>query len=291
MTMVSEEGRLSRWSRLKQKGGASEIEDARIQAERKSAVDTSRGPEVARVGDDIMVAPDPTNMPGGDFRRNAIPVMAPLGGIEEGDDAFQAAPPEILALMEESAGHDGTQAVAPVDGDIESGGVELDEGLPIDEDIPIDEIGRELTDEEQEAVAGLPALETLNSQSDFTPFLADKVPEFIRRRALSVLWRSDPVLANIDGLNDYDEDFNIIDTLIDIAKDSSYRVGKGYATEEEGEEEGINEAHTAVEGDIEKDLEAENIAVVSPSSEQVDNQEEANFSGVDVDGEGVEEEI
>ncbi|MFQ5765526.1 MAG: DUF3306 domain-containing protein, partial [Rhodospirillales bacterium] len=49
----------------------------------------------------------------------------------------------------------------------------------------------------------------LDKDSDFTPFMAENVPEFLRRQALRVLWRSDPVLANLDGLNDYDEDFSL----------------------------------------------------------------------------------
>ncbi len=42
---------------------------------------------------------------------------------------------------------------------------------------------------------------------DFSRFLKEDVPEWLRRKALRKLWQSDPVLANLDGLNDYDEDF------------------------------------------------------------------------------------
>ena len=60
----------------------------------------------------------------------------------------------------------------------------------------------------------LPPVEELNAESDYTVFLTDKVPEAIRRAALRKLWTSDPVLANLDGLNNYDEDYNVIDTPI-----------------------------------------------------------------------------
>ena len=41
------------------------------------------------------------------------------------------------------------------------------------------------------------------------------MPEFIRRKALSKLWLSSPILANIDGLNDYDEDFTVAGSLVE----------------------------------------------------------------------------
>ena len=67
------------------------------------------------------------------------------------------------------------------------------------------------TDEEEEALLAklnLPDPESLKPGDDFSAFMADGVPQFLRKRALRVLWRSNPVLANLDGLNDYDDDFN-----------------------------------------------------------------------------------
>ena len=52
-------------------------------------------------------------------------------------------------------------------------------------------------------------VDKLTFEDDFTIFMSHKVPDIIRRRALSKLWLSDPLLANLDGLNDYDEDFAI----------------------------------------------------------------------------------
>jgi len=51
-------------------------------------------------------------------------------------------------------------------------------------------------------------IEELEYDSDFTPFMDAKVPKALKRMALRKLWRSNPILANIDGLNDYDEDFS-----------------------------------------------------------------------------------
>ena len=53
----------------------------------------------------------------------------------------------------------------------------------------------------------LPDIDTLDKESDFTVFMQAGVPEEMKNLALRALWRSDPVLANLDGLNDYDEDF------------------------------------------------------------------------------------
>ncbi|MBC8239944.1 MAG: DUF3306 domain-containing protein [Alphaproteobacteria bacterium] len=78
----------------------------------------------------------------------------------------------------------------------------------------------------------LPPIEDLDANSDYTQFLVDGVPEALTRAALRKLWLSDPVLANLDGLNDYDEDFNLIDKLI-AAIDTNYKVGRGMLSEAE----------------------------------------------------------
>jgi hypothetical protein len=52
------------------------------------------------------------------------------------------------------------------------------------------------------------------------------VPEFLRKRALRVLWRSNPVLANLDGLNDYDDDFRSPELTKKVLA-TAYKVGRG----------------------------------------------------------------
>ncbi|MEE9587788.1 MAG: DUF3306 domain-containing protein, partial [Hyphomicrobiaceae bacterium] len=69
-------------------------------------------------------------------------------------------------------------------------------------------------------------------ESDFTRFMKAGVPEAIRRRALRQLWLSDPVLANLDGLNDYDEDFTDAKLVVEFLQ-TSHKVGQGYLTDEE----------------------------------------------------------
>ncbi len=78
----------------------------------------------------------------------------------------------------------------------------------------------------------LPDIDSLDKTSDFTVFLKEGVPEAIRRKALRRLWRLDPVLANLDGLNDYDEDFRAVGMVTEHLK-TIYKVGKGYLDEDE----------------------------------------------------------
>ncbi len=59
------------------------------------------------------------------------------------------------------------------------------------------------------AAEDLPDIDSLDKDSDYTPFMQAGVPEQLKKLALRALWRSDPVLANLDGLNDYDEDFKM----------------------------------------------------------------------------------
>lgn len=85
----------------------------------------------------------------------------------------------------------------------------------------------------------LPDPDTLDKDSDFTAFLGDGVPEAIKRKALSVLWRSDPILANLDGLNDYDEDYSLGGGICE-AVSSAYRAGKGYLEDESPSENEVD---------------------------------------------------
>jgi hypothetical protein len=87
----------------------------------------------------------------------------------------------------------------------------------------------------------LPSIDTLDAQSDYTVFLAKNVPEALRRAALRKLWASDPVLANLDGLNDYDEDYHLVDTTITAAQ-TAYQAGRGYIEEAAKKLQRVDEA-------------------------------------------------
>lgn len=84
----------------------------------------------------------------------------------------------------------------------------------------------EKTDEEVLEALGLPDPESLVQGDDFKAFLSKAVPAHLRKRALRTLWRSNPVLACVDGLNDYDDDYLTGSFGQDPIK-TTYQVGKG----------------------------------------------------------------
>lgn len=113
---------------------------------------------------------------------------------------------------------------------------------------------------DSDVTADLPDIETLDKDSDYTSFLREGVPEGLKRMALRKLWLSDPVLANLDGLNDYDEDFGEIlktgaEYMRRLAAAGEKFTRPGAAGDEEDgiEEEGIEEAAQLVADNGEPD--------------------------------------
>jgi len=113
--------------------------------------------------------------------------------------------------------------------------------------------------EEQDAlIASLPDIETLTDQSDFSGFLKKGVPEELKKMALRKLWRSNPIFANLDGLNDYDEDFTkivplaagVADELMKLMKENTRQP----IEEEEEEEEVLEDAAKIEEVQPENDV-------------------------------------
>ncbi len=94
--------------------------------------------------------------------------------------------------------------------------------------------------------------DALDYNSDYTRFMGKDVPEMVRRRALRALWRSDPILANVDGLNDYDEDFTDAALVVENLA-SAYKPGKGYASEEDEAAEETQAAEAGAEAAPEPD--------------------------------------
>ncbi len=62
-----------------------------------------------------------------------------------------------------------------------------------------------------EAGYGLPAVETLGADSDYSGFMRPGVPEALRVQALRKLWRSHPVLGAVDELSDYGSDLEVVE--------------------------------------------------------------------------------
>ena len=84
----------------------------------------------------------------------------------------------------------------------------------------------EKTDAELLEELDLPDPDTLVMGDDFSVFMSKAVPDRIRRRALRTLWRSNPVLANVDMLVDYGEDFTDAAMAVENIQ-TAYQVGKG----------------------------------------------------------------
>ncbi|SRR5579875_412515 len=80
--------------------------------------------------------------------------------------------------------------------------------------------------------AELPPVESLTAGSDYTVFMQPGVPEAVRNAALQKLWRSDPVLANLDGLVEYGEDYAAAFTASSAVR-TAYRVAQGMTDNEQ----------------------------------------------------------
>ena len=74
--------------------------------------------------------------------------------------------------------------------------------------------------------AALPDPDTLVAGDDFTAFMGRAVSSQLRTRALRKLWRTNPVLACVDGLNDYDDDYRAMAAGQGVLK-TTYEVGRG----------------------------------------------------------------
>ncbi|AHD08443.1 DUF3306 domain-containing protein [Phaeobacter gallaeciensis] len=72
----------------------------------------------------------------------------------------------------------------------------------------------------------LPDPDQMQQGDDFSVFLKETIPARLRTRALRRLWTSNPVLANVDGLLDYGEDFTDSAMVVENLQ-TAYQVGKG----------------------------------------------------------------
>lgn len=141
----------------------------------------------------------------------------------------------------------------------------------------------EKTDAEVLAELELPDPDEMDQGDDFSVFLAKAVPERIRRRALRKLWLTNPVLANLDELVDYGEDFTDSAMVIE-GMQTAYQVGKGMlkhveemarqAAEKEAAEAGtLAGDETADEADEDEDVTA--VALCEVEEAQVGGLEDA----------------
>lgn len=100
---------------------------------------------------------------------------------------------------------------------------------------------------------GLADPDSLGAGDDFSGFMAKSVPQHLRKRALRHLWRSNPVLACVDGLNEYDLDYTNAATDAPGVT-TAYQVGKGMMKHL------VELAEKAEKAEQEAELEAEQLA-------------------------------
>lgn len=120
----------------------------------------------------------------------------------------------------------------------------------------------------------LPPIDTLDKDSDFTPFMDKGVPEELRRLALRRLWSANSTFDVVDPFNVYMDDFTVFEA-IDIATDTTYKVGLGFCEPED------------VMTDEEKEARhREKMAVVGQENVEGRNSGEAADTNGDVDSPG-----
>lgn len=110
----------------------------------------------------------------------------------------------------------------------------------------------EVEEAENRAAAEAVDFETLDYESDYQVFLKPGVPADLRGAALQRLWRSNPLLANLDRMNEYDEDFRTPTGAAAAVVKTAWKVGKGFVDDET---EGTEQAAAAAETDEETDEE------------------------------------
>lgn len=111
--------------------------------------------------------------------------------------------------------------------------VDPDEEASVADTVEIDEA--QLEAERSEAELNRLAAESVDLEKveygfDFSIFMKRGVPDLLRKKALQKFFNSNPVLANLDGLNDYDEDYN---NPLHMVYKSSWDLKRGFLTEAE----------------------------------------------------------
>ena len=130
---------------------------------------------------------------------------------------------------------------------------------------PVDDAGPDdRSDEEVLKELGLPDPDTLKAGDNFTAFMAKAVPARLRNRALRKLWISDPVLANLDELLDYGDDFTDAATVVENLQ-TAYQVGKGF----------VDKVAGLPESGAEEDAGSPEEPAEEPAEEPVETSEEA----------------
>lgn len=144
-------------------------------------------------------------------------------------------------------------------------------------------VNEALSDQEILKKYDLPDPDAIELGTDVTGFMRKEIPELLRRRALRSLWKSNPVLAVLDGLNDYDEDFTDA-AVATNAVNTLYKVGQGF-----DRTPAVEETPDAQVGDrVQEPVEAPNAnAPAEVAEKQRDDPVPAEPSQADIAGEPI----
>lgn len=141
------------------------------------------------------------------------------------------------------------------------------------------------TDEELLEEFGLPDPDTLKFGDDVKGFMSKAVPDRLRRRALRRLWTLDPVLANVDGLVDYGQDFT--DSAMSVENlQTAYQVGKGMLGHVQEMAKQAEEKLTALEG-AERSETEEPVEAINRSASGAHDTSEAARAGTEATNSGL----
>ena len=132
-------------------------------------------------------------------------------------------------------------------------------------------------DDEILSILELPDPETLKLGDTVEKFMDGRVPERIRARALRAFWKTNPVLANIDGLDEYCDDYTDAAMVIENLQ-TIYEVGKGYAEQALDALESLADDEEVVD-----ELAGAEITAQTDDRIENDKQAEAEETGDDID--------
>ncbi len=132
----------------------------------------------------------------------------------------------------------------------------------------------------------LPDPDSMQMGDDFSAFMSKAVPDRIRRRALRTLWRSNPVLANVDMLVDYGEDFTDKAMVVENMQ-TAYQIGKGMLKHVEEMARQAEERENPPEPEVIED--EEEVFVAGAPDEAIE--ETPAYVEVDIEEGGDEEEL
>ena len=129
-----------------------------------------------------------------------------------------------------------------------------------------------MTDAELLEKYALPDPDEMKAGDNFSAFMREAIPDRLRRRALRVLWGSNPMLANLDELVDYGEDYTDAAMMVENMQ-TIYQVGKGSAWKYQAEQARVAEEKAAAElADAERRAHngepEEEIADIAPEPEE-----------------------